>query len=58
MRIIKEEKSERIHKCVYCKSVYAYLPEDIDRVCNATTKCPVCKEHNCVSIFDKRVKER
>ena len=58
MRIIKENKTERIHKCTSCKSIYAYLPEDIDYNYYPTTKCPACKSLNHVSIFDKEVKDK
>ena len=58
MRIIKEEKTERIHKCESCRSVYAYLPEDVEYLIYHTTKCPVCKRTNFLSIFDRRVKEK
>lgn len=54
MRIIMENKLERIHKCTRCQSIYAYLPEDIDHAVYDATKCPVCKSWNSVSIFDKK----
>ena len=58
MRIIKEEKTERIHKCRHCQSIYAYLPEDIDHLVYDAIRCPVCNVWNCVSIFDKKVKNK
>ena len=55
MRIIKEDNSERIHKCISCRSIYAYTAKDVDHLVYDSTKCPVCNAWNCVSIFDKRL---
>ena len=57
MRIIKEVKQEYVHKCSYCKSLYAYTSEDIDYTWFKHIRCPVCKKIESTSIFDKKVKK-
>lgn len=57
MRIIKQNTIERIHRCENCGSIYAYLPEDVDRNGSPTVRCPVCNRLNLISIFDKKVKD-
>ena len=58
MRLIKENKQERIHKCGFCKSILAYKHTDIlsDFWDNKYMKCPVCKERIYPSIFNRKVK--
>lgn len=56
MRVLKEINYEKKHKCKYCKSIFAYKEEDVDRAWyNKIIRCPVCKQIISVSIFDKKV---
>lgn len=56
MRIIEKRLQEKIHKCGYCGTVYAYTSKDIDYSWEPSMKCPVCKSYNTPSIFDRKVK--
>lgn len=56
MRVLKEVNEEKVHKCVYCKSTFAYKAEDVDYNGYNHIKCPVCKSMQSTSIFDKKVK--
>jgi len=58
MRVIKENKIEKKHKCSNCKSIFGYLPGDINPYVYPTVKCPVCGRIDNVSIFDRKVKEK
>lgn len=55
MRVIKENIKEKMHKCKYCGSIYAYTTKDIDYDWSPTMRCPVCKGTNIPSMFDKKV---
>jgi DNA-directed RNA polymerase subunit RPC12/RpoP len=57
MRIIKVNKVEKIKKCSFCKTVFAYSFEDMHTAVYPTVKCPTCGKILDVSIFDKKVKE-
>lgn len=57
MRVLKEVHIERKHKCKYCKSIFAYKEDDVDRSWDSNKiVCPVCKHYIPISIFDKKVK--
>lgn len=56
MRIITRNNIERIHKCSYCKSIFAYTAIDIRTRMYDTVDCPVCNHTEEVSCFDKKVK--
>ena len=56
MRVLKENNTEKKHKCSRCKSIYAYTGKDID-IFNFI-KCPVCEGLDEASIFDRKVKEK
>jgi len=58
MRVIKEYNQERMRKCKNCKSTYAYTLREVRKLIYRTVICPVCKEVDFVSIFDKKVKEK
>lgn len=54
MRIIKDNSNiERKHKCKKCKSIFAYKVKDI--IGFDYIMCPICKEVNQKSIFDKKI---
>jgi len=55
MRIIKENNTEKIHKCEKCKSLFAYKGSDKTFIFGML-ECPVCGKYNEPSIFDKKVK--
>ena len=55
MRVLKEINFEKKHKCKYCKSIFAYKQEDVDRAWYNKIRCPVCKHTMSVSIFDRKV---
>lgn len=57
MRLIKENDTERKHKCKLCKSIFAYENSDIDPNLYPTVRCPVCGKLNEPSIFDRKVKK-
>lgn len=57
MRIIEKNEKEKIKKCNYCGSIFAYKPEDIINCIYKKVLCPVCKNFVEVSIFDKTLKE-
>lgn len=59
MRVIEENKVEKIHKCCFCRSLIAYKYTDIheDIWDMRYIKCPVCKEKQSPSIFDRKVKK-
>ena len=57
MKILKEVNIEKKHKCKYCKSVFTYKQEDVDRVWFNNIKCPVCHQVMPVSIFDRKVRK-
>jgi len=57
MRVVVEVNEERIHKCQYCKSIFAYEAKDIDHFWNDTVKCPICNSEIEISIFDKKVEK-
>lgn len=57
MRVIKEVNEEKVHKCIHCKSLFAYTAKDVDCVWYETIKCPVCNCLQSPSIFDKKVKK-
>ena len=57
MRIIKENKIEKEHKCINCKSIFAYKESDKTSIFGVL-ECPVCGKYNEPSIFDKKVKEK
>ena len=53
MKIIKEGKPYRIHKCSKCKTIYAYK---IDRgVFSYKPHCPECGEFSDSHYFDKKI---
>ena len=56
MRIIKENKEEKIHKCDSCGSLIAYEPKDIRGHVYRYIQCPVCENTTDISIFDRKVK--
>ena len=58
MRVIKEDKTERVHKCKHCKTIYAYTMKEVHVFIYRTLHCPVCGELNYLSKFDKKIKER
>ena len=55
MRVLKEINFEKKHECKYCKSIFAYKQEDVDRTWYNKIRCPVCKQNMSVSIFDRKV---
>ena len=59
MRVIEENKGERIHKCGFCGSLIAYQYRDIRRDIwnDKYIRCPVCEEKCTPSIFDRKVKK-
>lgn len=57
MRILKENNQEYRHKCKYCKSIYAYTAIDVNWVWYKYIRCPICKQMDKVSIFDREVKQ-
>lgn len=56
MRVLKEVNEEKVHKCKYCKSTFAYAAKDVDYTWYNHIKCPVCNSVQSASIFDKKVK--
>lgn len=56
MRVLKENNTEKKHKCSHCKSIYAYTGKDIGIY--DFIRCPVCSNLDEISIFDRRVKEK
>ena len=56
MRIIKENKQEKMHKCDFCGSLIAYVQKGVYGSVVRYIKCPVCENHEEISIFDKKIK--
>jgi hypothetical protein len=57
MRILKRVDIERKHKCQFCRSIFAYKEEDVNRKFDDTVVCPACQKVISVSVFDRKVKE-
>ena len=58
MRIINEDKQERMTKCNCCNTIIAYKNKDIqlDMWNDRYVRCPICKQKIAVSIFDRKIK--
>lgn len=56
MKIIKEGKPYRKHKCSKCKTVYVYHISDDKAFLSDLIYCPVCRNFLDSHIFDKKLK--
>lgn len=52
MKVIKEGKPYRIHKCSKCKTVYAY---EYDGSGWTFVRCPKCDDYLDMHYFDKKI---
>ena len=59
MRIISEDETERICKCGFCGTKFAYIRKDIlvEFLGSKYVACPICSNPVSVSIFNKKVKK-
>lgn len=55
MKIIKEGKPYRIHKCSKCKTIYAYHIENSKKPLGELIYCPECDNYLDIHIFDKKL---
>ena len=61
MRIIKKDEKERIKKCKFCNTKFAYKMEDVFESLGFDTRCvecPICNKWNIISKFDRSVKSK
>ena len=56
MKIIKEGKPYRKHKCSKCKTIYIYHISNDKRMFSDLIYCPVCGNYLDFHIFDKKLK--
>ena len=54
MKIIKQGKPYRKHKCSKCKTVYVYHIKD-DVIGENMLYCPICGNYMDFIIFDKKI---